>query len=453
MSYTNNVVQETKNLKSKLMDSLAGNLFSKGKNIVTEKIMGRYGFSIMVTRSDAGESRVSAANDWIKQHDPKFESRLQNPLSKKLKNTQFLFKLEKDTYCFVSVGKTMLTDLDIAISFYSGRNDEGGIYHSSDMSIYIFGRESKRYYNSLKKALEKCGEGLYIYNVSGSSYKGGDDRIVEEFNSIVSDMHQRQIDTLFYNHGIKEQIIHHIDSFLANEPIYVERDLLFKTGLLFFGEPGTGKTSLATAIATYYNSCLIVIDMTTFRGLNTNTLAQSINADKTRYVILLEDIDCIFDTLNREDANIDKDDKATLQKLLQFLDSSSSPSNVIFIATTNHPEKLDDAIMRDGRFDLKIEVGGIDKATARKMCQSFNMQESDIDETLEKIEQNINGMINQAKLQNAILSKVKLGSDEIIDIDEYEISKKVAEEEQKESENPSGTSDVLAKFAGTFTED
>lgn len=58
---------------------------------------------------------------------------------------------------------------------------------------------------------------------------------------------------------------------------------------------------------------------------------------------------------------------ANIKQLLQFLDSSQSPNNVIFIATTNYIDRLDHALVRKGRFDLKIELDDFNKDTARKM--------------------------------------------------------------------------------------
>ena len=224
--------------------------------------------------------------------------------------------------------------------------------------------------------------------------------------SIVSDMQTRNIDTLFYNEGVKENILSHIDGFIENQYIYKERNLLYKTGILLYGVPGTGKTSLATALATYYNYDLIIVDMNTFDRLDVSMLTNCINADTSKFIVLLEDIDTIFNTLNREDSSqsADKDEKKVINKLLQFLDSNSSPTDVIFIATTNHIEKLDSALTRSGRFDLIQSIDPVNKAVAQEMCRSFNVPEEDIDSIIGEAG---DGIYNQSTLQTDILAYFK----------------------------------------------
>src|SRR5574344_505998 len=96
--------------------------------------------------------------------------------------------------------------------------------------------------------------------------------------------------------------------------------------------------------------------------------------------------------------------------LLQLLDSNSSPNNVIFIATTNHKEKLDEAILRDGRFDLKVEVGPVLEDAAVEMCKSFGLS----DDKINKILTENTLPINQSKLQNLILQAIQSKKKSII---------------------------------------
>ena len=297
----------------------------------------------------------------------------------------------------------------------------------------IFGKRSMKYIKELKKeleAIEPSPDKLYTYNVSGNSSKDKDGS--DELNSIVSNMNCRDINTLFYNEGIKEGILQHIDSYIENESIYTKRNLLHKTGILLYGNPGTGKTSLATALATKYQYDLIIIDMATFDKLDLTTLTNCINSDVKNFVILLEDVDTIYN-LNRDaDGNqvADRDEKKIINKMLQFLDSSTSPNNVIFIATSNYPDRLDDAILRAGRFDYKVNVGPINEKVAREMCESFEVPDKAINEIIAKCKDE-KGLCNQSKLQNHILEhfKKEIRGEEYVE--QYEESKEEVVENGK----------------------
>ena len=364
---------------------------------VTKKIKERYGFGLKISRADYGSKCIDEVNEWIKSYDPKFKERLEGPKETCLRNTDFIINLDTNTFVSVIVGTSKIDDISF-LKAIAGRDNSSSANSDYDIKLYIFGKKAKKYSEEINNILkEYAKDKLYMYSVSG-----GTDN--EEFNSIISDMHLRSMNTLFFDNSVKEKVIAHIQSFLDNREIYEKRDLLYKTGILLYGDPGTGKSSLANAIATHFNDSLIVIDMASFDKLDVNTLSQSINADDNQYVILLEDIDCIFKSLDRtDDSNITKDDLKIVNKLLQFTDSNSSPNNVIFVATTNHFDKLDTAITRSGRFDLQIEVKGISKETAIKMCKSFDLTDKEIDNIIKNVE----FPVNQSKLQEKILEAIK----------------------------------------------
>lgn len=376
---------------------LSKQMYSKASTTVLKKIKDRYGFSFKITRSNYGYKCIEEINDWIKEYDPKFKERLEGPKETCLRNTEFIINIDKNTFASIVVGRSSNDD-ELLLKILSNNQNNGNEISDYDINLFIFGKKAKKYSNKLEAILkEYAKDKLYMYNVSG-----GKDS--EEFNSIISDMHLRSMNTLFFEDEIKEKVINHIQTFLDNNEIYEKRDLLYKTGILLHGNPGTGKSSLANAIATHFNDSLIVIDMGTFDKLDINTLSQSINADDEQYVILLEDIDCIFKNLDRsEGSDISKDDLKIVNKLLQFTDSNSSPNNVIFVATTNHYDRLDEAITRKGRFDLQIEVKGINKDTAKKMCKSFDLSDETIDDILSKV----SFPVNQSSLQSMILESIK----------------------------------------------
>lgn len=207
---------------------------------------------------------------------------------------------------------------------------------------------------------------------------------------------------MYLDGDIEHKIKSHIDNWLSNKETYKSRGITFKTGILLYGSPGTGKSSIAAAVADYLNCDVIMIDSATFKDLNINEVTGSINADERMYVVLLDDIDVIL--TSRDDENATTDDKATIAKLLGFLDSSNSPDNVVFIATTNHIDLFDEAITRAGRFDKVINVDNISRETAFKMCKGFGLSDKDSQELLSNDKYK---KINPANLQARIIDKIR----------------------------------------------
>jgi chaperone BCS1 len=157
-------------------------------------------------------------------------------------------------------------------------------------------------------------------------------------------------------------------------------------GLLFYGSPGTGKTSAIKAIAKYMNMNVVIIPMNTIRTradleqvfYTPYYGGESIPYDKRIYVF--EEIDCNGwedIVINRKDkvnlsdmlANVkteddmkkymllkkEEDAKLNLGAILELLDGIIEVPGRMIIITTNHPEKLDPAIKRPGRIDMQIE--------------------------------------------------------------------------------------------------
>lgn len=92
---------------------------------------------------------------------------------------------------------------------------------------------------------------------------------------------------------------------------------------------------------------------------------------------IYEDIDTIV--TDRNDSK-EKDYRKNFNNLLQVLDGYLSVPYTINIATTNHIEKLDEAITRAGRFDLQIELKGLTEDLAKKMCDKHKVSYDILDD-------------------------------------------------------------------------
>lgn len=206
---------------------------------------------------------------------------------------------------------------------------------------------------------------------------------------------------LFYDNNILKETLSYLESWKKAIKYFESINITQKVGLLLYGPPGTGKTSFATAIAIHFAIPIFNINIINFSENSISCLKESMIMQNYKYaVVLIEDIDCVF--TSRKALNTTKE-KETAQLLLQFLDGLSSVGNLICIATTNHKESLDPALIRDGRFDKHIEFKGISKEKAHDMCKALGIKSNTV---ISKLLEGLAIPINPSHLQNKALQYV-----------------------------------------------
>lgn len=146
-------------------------------------------------------------------------------------------------------------------------------------------------------------------------------------------------------------------------------------GYLLYGPPGTGKSSLSTALAGEFGLDLYEVKVPSV-GSDAD-LEQMFQEVPPQCIVLLEDIDAVWtadrgDFPEREDrttgsGSYTPTSNCTLSGLLNVLDGVGSQEGRIVIMTTNKPERLDGALVRPGRVDMKVHLGNISKQSARQM--------------------------------------------------------------------------------------
>lgn len=204
---------------------------------------------------------------------------------------------------------------------------------------------------------------------------------------------KRKIDTIILHNGNKEEIMNDLHSFLQSEDWYNCRDIPYTRGYLFYGMPGTGKTSLIKGISTYCKRHIHYLMLRDIKDDNELiSLMRQINYHET--ILVIEDVDCTIDIIKdrriQQEKTIESDkleeleqrinklqnersntspnnsdnvqnNKITLSGLLNAIDGVFNNDGRILIMTTNHPEVLDDALIRPGRIDKKILFDNCDK--------------------------------------------------------------------------------------------
>jgi chaperone BCS1 len=229
----------------------------------------------------------------------------------------------------------------------------------------------------------------------------------------------KSFDNLFFDG--KDALIKRLDAFV-NRQKYKVLGLPETLGLLFYGEPGTGKTSCIKAIANYLNMNLIIVPMNqikTKKRLEEIFFSHKYNIEQDKRIYVFEEIDCngwenivkdrrllkddedaeiktethileqLADTLivdkaqnkKPKPAGGDKDDKLTLGGILEIIDGLVECPGRVIIMTTNHKDKLDPALLRPGRIDMEIEfkrLRNVDIAEIYNKWYGYNICQEDV---------------------------------------------------------------------------
>lgn len=184
----------------------------------------------------------------------------------------------------------------------------------------------------------------------------------------------RSIDTVYLSEEKKNKIIAAVSKFWT--PKYEAEmkvvSLPHRLGYIFHGRPGTGKTSMVQAIATEYEVSIlpILLGSPLLNDDNINSLFQNLPTPKC--IVLLEDIDCCHDGRegrgnNKDGTKGEKMSNVSYSALLNVIDGVGAAEGRLLIITTNFPERLDEALIRKGRCDDKIEFGCASRTDALRM--------------------------------------------------------------------------------------
>ena len=160
----------------------------------------------------------------------------------------------------------------------------------------------------------------------------------------------------------KQEMIE-IVNFLKNPEEFYKMGAKIPKGVLLCGQPGTGKTLIAKAIAGEANVPFISMSGSEFTemfaGLGASRVRKLFDKAKkmSPSIIFIDEIDAIGSKRTDGSTAADADNNQTLNQLLVEMDGFDSEHTVILLAATNRPDMLDKALLRPGRFDRQITIG------------------------------------------------------------------------------------------------
>ena len=191
-------------------------------------------------------------------------------------------------------------------------------------------------------------------------------------SNVYREQHRSFDEDIFLDTKIKNEIKSSIDNFIRKRDWYFEHKIPYHFGILLYSEPGKGKSSIAEAIANYANAKQIIVTGDDIMSLSNWYDGNIRRISKNQLqCIIVEDIDVGFNTngLKVFHANNDVDVNSYefrkkmrsngMAQLLNSLDGVNAPQDTIYVFTTNHIDRLDPALIRPGRIDLKVKIDDI----------------------------------------------------------------------------------------------
>ena len=228
----------------------------------------------------------------------------------------------------------------------------------------------------------------------------------------------------------EKEELEEIVEFLKNPKKYTDMGARIPKGVLLVGQPGTGKTLLAKAVAGEAGVPFFIISgsdfVEMFVGVGASRVRDLFEQAKRNSpcIIFIDEIDAVGRQRGAGLGGGHDEREQTLNQLLVEMDGFSANEGVIVLAATNRPDVLDKALLRAGRFDRQIVVGAPDVKAREQILEVHSKKKRLADDVdLKIIAKNTSGfagadlenVLNEAALLAARRNKTEIGMQEIED--------------------------------------
>lgn len=185
----------------------------------------------------------------------------------------------------------------------------------------------------------------------------------QKSDELYESIRQASFENLVLPAGMKGELQGDLLRFFASRELYERYNLPWKRGVLLIGPPGNGKTHTVKALVNLLRQpCLYVKSFKSCHGTDQDNMRNVFRRARqtSPCLLVLEDVDSLVDSNTRS-------------FFLNELDGFAANTGLAVLATTNHPEKLDPAILdRPSRFDRKFYFSLPAPAERREYVSSWN---------------------------------------------------------------------------------
>ena len=226
----------------------------------------------------------------------------------------------------------------------------------------------------------------------------------------------------------EKEELQEIVEFLKAPKKFTDMGARIPKGVLLVGQPGTGKTLLAKAVAGEAGVPFFIISgsdfVEMFVGVGASRVRDLFDQAKKNApcIVFIDEIDAVGRQRGAGLGGGHDEREQTLNQLLVEMDGFSPNEGVIVLAATNRPDVLDKALLRAGRFDRQILVGAPDVKAREEILEVHARKKkiaADVDlsivakNTAGFVGADLENVLNEAALLTARRDKQEIGMQEI----------------------------------------